>query len=217
MFLKDTLNLFFNKDSRKELIGLIIGLVTILTFANVMMPDWQWLFSVATMILSSGIYRFIMVNQTFAKNDSAKLTKEKVFDFVVSKNIFLLLFSVTLFTVVIIFSNLFSELDFGFSFLLQIVTYNLFILGSENIIYIIHNKPVQSYAGGFKRDELNDIQVGLKNILDQIPSLLIIIFFSVLFFIVELNPTIYLAIFYYIICIISLIYFKTFYFKAKNY
>ena len=53
----------------------------------------------------------------------------------------------------------------------------------KNIIYIVHNKTIQGYAGGYKRDAAADIQVGVKGIIDRIPSFIFdFILFTSIFF-----------------------------------
>ncbi|MDZ7836352.1 MAG: hypothetical protein U5K84_14455 [Alkalibacterium sp.] len=90
------------------------------------------------------------------------MTKNNVTDFIISKNAFVTLLLTTLFIVVIISSGIVDASFLSFTFLIEILTYIFFVLGSENIIYIFHNKPVKGYASGFKRDELDDIVVGFK-------------------------------------------------------
>lgn len=216
MFFFETSKLFFDKNSRKDLWGLIVGLVLLFTFANIMMPDWPFMFFSAAMMFSSALYRFVMVNDDFVKNDMKKLTKNNVTDFVISKNIFVVLFSISIFIGVILISSLFENELLSTDSLVKILIYTFIILGSENIIYIFHNKPVEGYASGFKRDEMDDIQVGFKNFKDQIPSLMVTFFFIILFFVIGFNPNVYLSIYYYVICIITLIYFKKLKLKKKE-
>ncbi|MDZ7836351.1 MAG: hypothetical protein U5K84_14450 [Alkalibacterium sp.] len=72
MFFIETSQVFFDKDSRKDLLGLIVGLLGVFTFANVMMPDEPAIFFSAAMIFTSALYRFVMVNDDFVKNDRKK-------------------------------------------------------------------------------------------------------------------------------------------------
>lgn len=208
MFFFETCKLFFDKNSNKDLFGLIVGLLAVFTFANVMMPDWPFMFFSAAMIFSTALYRFVMVNDDFAKNDIKLLKRNNIIDFVISKNAFFLLFSTVIFILVIISSSIFDNSFLSINFLIELLGYNFFVLGSENIIYIFHNKPVKGYSSGFKRNEIDDIQTGIKNFMDQIPSLIAIVFFVILFFVIGFNPSIYLSFFYYAICMITLIYFK---------
>ncbi|UJF16055.1 hypothetical protein LZ578_02630 [Jeotgalibaca sp. MA1X17-3] len=207
MFFFETSKLFFDKNSRKDLLGLIVGLVAIFTFANVMMPDWPFIFFIAAMMFSSAVYRFVMVDEMFVKNDNDILKRDNVVDFVISKNSFVLFFSTALFLLVIIISSMFDNSFLSFNSLVKILTYNLFILGSDNIIYILHNKPVEGYASGFKRDEMDDIRIGFKNFVDQLPSLIMILIFVILFFILDFEPSIYYSIYYYMVCVVTLTYF----------
>lgn len=201
-----TWNNFFKKEARKELIGLVIGLISVLTFANVMMPEWQWLFFIAIMILSSSVYRFIMVNENFYKKQN--LTDEKLRRFIVEKNAFVIFFLLVILVPVIVLSSIFNQEVISNNFIFKILTYTFIALGTENIIYIFHNKPVEGYAGGFKRNEMEDIMVGIKNVIDQIPSLVCILLFSLLFFVMELNISIYFSILYYLFGIVTFICFK---------
>ena len=59
-----------------------------------------------------------------------------------------------------------------------------------------------------KRDAAADIQVGVKGIIDRIPSFIFILFFSLLFFFIDYTPSIYMALYYWLVCMIMLIYFK---------
>lgn len=210
MFFFETCKLFFDKNNNKELIGLIIGLVTMFTFANVMMPDWPFIFFAAAMIFVSAVYRFIMVNKEFANDDAKIVSKKSAISFVIGKNAFVLLFTVSIFILVLISSGIFDSSFLNVNFLIETLAYSFFVLGSENVIYIFHNKPVESYASGFKRDEIEDIRIGFKNFKDRIPSLITISFFIVLFFVIGLRPSIYFSIFYYSVCMITLIYFKNY-------
>lgn len=210
MFFFETCKLFFDKNNNKELIGLIIGLVTMFTFANVMMPDWPFIFFAAAMVFASAVYRFIMVNKEFANDDAKIVSENSTISFVIGKNAFVLLFTVSIFILVLISSSIFDSSFLNVNFLIETLAYSFFVLGSENVIYIFHNKPVESYASGFKRDEIEDIRIGFKNFKDQIPSLIIICFFIVLFFVIGLRPSIYFSSFYYIVCMITLIYFKNY-------
>lgn len=216
MFFVETMQVFFDKDSRKDLLGLIVGLIGVFTFANVMMPDEPSIFISAAMIFTSALYRFVMVNDDFVKNDRKKLTTNNVIDFVISKNTFVTIFSTMLLIVVIICSSVVDASFLSFTFLREILTYNFFVLGSDNIIYIFHNIPVKGYASGLKRNEQDDIQVGLENFKDQIPSFVVTLFFIILFFVIEFNPNLYLSIYYYVICIITLIYFKKLLLEKKE-
>ncbi|GAA0364354.1 hypothetical protein GCM10008932_15880 [Alkalibacterium iburiense] len=118
------------------------------------------------------------------------------------------MFLAVIFTPVIFLSGVFNRNILKIFFILEIFSYIFFVLDFENIIYIFHNKPVEAYTGGFKRDDLNGIKVGTKNIIDQLPSLISISVLSVILFVFSLKPTIYFAIFYYILCVVILIYLK---------
>lgn len=204
----ETCKWFFDKNHIKDLLWLIVGLVSIFTFANVMMPEWPFIFFAAAMVFTSSLYRFVMVDKDFASDDVKMVTRKDVLNFIVGKNAFVILFSISIFIVVIISSSIFDASFLNINFLMEILTYSFFVLGSENIIYIFHNKSVEGYASGSKRDEIEDIKIGIENFKDQIPSLIMICFLLFLFFVIGFRPSIYFSIFYYTAGTGTLIYFK---------
>lgn len=187
-----------------------------LTTANLAIEDSSVLFFIGMMILTSSLFRLSLVNHNFANNDLPKLNKDNVLDFIISKNAFTLLFILIILTLTTLSSSVLEGYFFNFSFFFQVLGYTLFVLGTENIIYIIHNKTVQGYAGGYKRDASADIQVGAKDIINSIPSLTFILFFSILFFFIDYTPSIYMALYYLLVCMIILIYFKKAEMKKAN-
>ncbi|SJN40463.1 hypothetical protein FM115_08525 [Marinilactibacillus psychrotolerans 42ea] len=158
------------------------------------------------MVFISSLYRFVMVDKDFASDDVKMVTRKDALNFVVGKNAFVLSFSISIFIVVIISSSIFDASFLNINFLIEILTYSFFVLGSENIIYIFHNKSVEGYTSGSKRDEIEDIKIGIENFKDQIPSLIMICF--LLFFVIGFRPNIYFSFFYYTACMGTLIYFK---------
>ncbi|HAJ69678.1 MAG TPA: hypothetical protein DCO62_00400 [Alkalibacterium sp.] len=207
MFFLETMKLFFSKENKIDLIGLLVGLIMLFIFAYIMMPNWPFIFFTAAMVFTSTLYFFIMVDEAFLKNDNKRLNKNNVLDYIISKNLFVIIFSSSLFGIVMILSSAVNSNYFDSEFLTYILIYNLFTLGADKIIFIFHNNPVKSYASGVERDIQNDIDSGVKKFIDQIPSLIIIGIFAILFFMMGYQPSIYFSFYYYIICLITLIYF----------
>ncbi|WP_156919545.1 hypothetical protein [Atopobacter phocae] len=81
---------------------------------------------------------------------------------------------------------------------------------------MVHHKPIKAYASGLNRETIEDIQVGLKDWVNKIPSLIVILLFSILFFKVGFEPQLYQAVCYFIVCIITLIYFMKWKLSKKN-
>ncbi|MFL2060301.1 hypothetical protein [Marinilactibacillus psychrotolerans] len=207
MFFKETYKIFF-KENTSDALWVIFGLIIMLTSANLTINGSSVIFFIGMMLLATSMFRLILVNHNFANNDLPKLNKNNVIDFIVSKNAFTFLFIVMILTLTTLSSSVLDKQFLNFSFFFKALAYTLFILGTENIIYIIHNRTIQGYAGGYKRDAAADIQVGVKGIIDRIPSFIFILFFSLLFFSIDYTPSIYMALYYWLVCMIMLIYFK---------
>lgn len=207
MFFKETYKIFF-KENTMDALWVIFGLIIMLTSANLTIDGSSVIFFIGMMLLATSMFRLILVNHNFANNDLPKLNKNNVIDFIVSKNAFTFLFIVMILTLTTLSSSVLDKQFLNFSFFFQALAYTLFVLGTENIIYIVHNKTIQGYAGGYKRDAAADIQVGVKGIIDRIPSSIFILFFSLLFFFIDYTPSIYMALYYWLVCMITLIYFK---------
>ncbi len=92
------------------------------------------------MILTSSIFRFIMVDENFVTNDMKRLKKDNVADFVFSKNIFVLVGVLMIFLLVTMVNSFFIPSFFTISFFLKLMIYILFTLGSEifSIWFIIN-------------------------------------------------------------------------------
>lgn len=207
MFFKETYKIFF-KENTSDALWVIFGLIIMLTSANLTINGSSVIFFIGMMLLATSMFRLILVNHNFANNDLPKLNKNNVIDFIVSKNAFTFLFIVMILTLTTLSSSVLDKQFLNFSFFFKALAYTLFILGTENIIYIIHNRTIQGYAGGYKRDAAADIQVGVKGIIDSIPSFIFILLFSILFFFIDYTPSIYMALYYWLVCMIMLIYFK---------
>ncbi|MFL2094827.1 hypothetical protein [Marinilactibacillus psychrotolerans] len=191
-----------------DALWVIFGLIIMLTSANLTIDGSSVIFFIGMMLLATSMFRLFLVNHNFANNDLPKLNKNNVIDFIVSKNAFTFLFIVMILTLTTLSSSVLDKQFLNFSFFFQALAYTLFVLGTENVIYIVHNKTIQGYAGGYKRDASADIQVGVKGIIDSIPSFIFILLFSILFFFIDYTPSIYMALYYWLVCMITLIYFK---------
>ncbi|WP_017473105.1 hypothetical protein [Amphibacillus jilinensis] len=206
MFIRETVKVFL-KGPKIELLSLIVGLTFMLTLANIEMHHWSWLVSLGFMLLCTTIFRFITVDKKYYLNDQSKLTYKNVVDYVVSKNLFTILFVLLILSLVFVISSFFKGGQFEFQKIGNIIIYCLFVLGSDNIIYSFNNKPVPSYASGFKRNELEDIKVGWTNLKSQLPSFIMIGLYCVIFFVIDFVPDLFSSIVYYITGFCTLIYF----------
>ncbi|MFL2077508.1 hypothetical protein [Marinilactibacillus psychrotolerans] len=159
MFFKETYKIFF-KENTSDALWVIFGLIIMLTSANLTINGSSVIFFIGMMLLATSMFRLILVNHNFANNDLPKLNKNNVIDFIVSKNAFTFLFIVMILTLTTLSSSVLDKQFLNFSFFFKALAYTLFILGTENIIYIIHNRTIQGYAGGYKRDAAADRRCG---------------------------------------------------------
>ncbi|GAA4057444.1 hypothetical protein [Amphibacillus indicireducens] len=206
MYFKETLKIFL-KGPKIELLSLIVGLTVMLTIANIKMPNWIWLLALGFMILCSSMFRFITVDEEYYHNDQFKLTQNNIIDYVISKNLFVIFFVSLIIGLVLISSLLLQGDEFDINRFGQVIIYCLFVIGSENILLSFHNKPVEGYASGLKRNEVEDIRVGWLNFKNQIPSFFIIGLFCILFFVLKFTPDLFLSVIYSLTGCITLSYF----------
>lgn len=197
MFFKNTVKKFFIEDGSHDLFCFIFGLVFLFIFTFFMMP--KWIFCLGIGVLTSSIFRYITTDGLFYKEFKNLDNRNKRFDYILSKNIFTLLF-LAVFILIVYFLLIVGEKfaftsysDFDFKLVFYFIIY---ILATENIILIFIHRMVPNYKSGKIRNTNKDIEVGMKNLKAMIPSLLLNIILLVLIFIYKINLNIFAGIFY---------------------
>lgn len=197
MVFKNTVRKFFIEDGSHDLFWLIFGLVFLFIFTFSMMP--RWIFYLGIGVLTSSIFRYITTDGLFYKELKNLDNINKRFDYILSKNIFTLLFLAAF--ILILYFLLYvgakfaftSYSDFNFKLVFNFIIY---ILAIENIILIFSHRMIPNYKSGNIRNINKDIEVGMKNLKAMIPSLFVNISLLVLIFIYRMNLTIVAGIFY---------------------
>ncbi|MDD7463190.1 MAG: hypothetical protein PUK57_01580 [Peptoniphilaceae bacterium] len=133
--------------------------------------------------------------------------------YVLSKNIFALLFTTIILLLVLSIFNLLGYFSLTKGQAIYSTYFPLLftlVLASENIILIFNHKKIKSYDSGLKRDYQKDIKVGLKNFLSLLPSLISNIFFTSLLFYFEKNISLTLGLLYLLLCTLALVFYRSF-------
>lgn len=183
MFLEKTFRKFFIRDGSYDLFWFLFGLVFLFTFALLTMPEW--IFCLGIGVLTSSIFRYITTDNLFYKEFQNLNTRNNKIKYILSKNIFTILF-LAVFVLILYFllnlgakSDIISDSNFNFKIVFNIIIY---ILATENIILIFNHKIVPSYKSGNIRNNNEDIEVGKKNFKSMIPSLIVNVILVVLLF-----------------------------------
>ncbi|WP_296126082.1 hypothetical protein [uncultured Anaerococcus sp.] len=197
MFFKNTVKKFFIEDGSHDLFCFIFGLVFLFIFTFFMMP--KWIFCLGIGVLTSSIFRYITTDGLFYKEFKNLDNRNKRFDYILSKNIFTLLFLSGFVLLLYFLVNVGERFAFtsynNFNFKL-VFYFIIYILATENIILIFSHRMVPNYKSGKIRNTNKDIEVGINNLKAMIPSLLLNIILLVLIFIYRMNLTIVAGIFY---------------------
>ena len=175
------------------------------------MPYWIWFTTLSLTILSSAIFRYITTDYIFRDELIKIRDKKDLIAYILSKNIFTILFLAFFVALVAGIFYIFDRVNIAMKANIDInmlAIQELYVLGTENIILIFSNKLVKSYKKGIRRNVDDDISVGLNNFKDIIPSLLSNLIFSIILFRFASNFNIYIAIIYYIACISAFIIYK---------
>ena len=197
MFFKNTVRKFFIEDGSHDLFCFIFGLVFLFIFTFLMMP--RWIFCLGIGVLTSSIFRYITTDSLFYKEFKNLDNINKRFDYILSKNIFTLLFLATFILIVYFLLELgakFAFISFDIFNFKLVFNFIIYILASENIILIFSHRMVPNYKSGNIRNINKDIEVGMENLKAMIPSLLANIILLVLIFIYKINLNIVAGIFY---------------------
>ena len=197
MYLKKTVRKFFIKDGSHDLYWFLFGLVFLFTFALTRMP--QWIFCLGIGVLTSSIFRYITIDDLFYGEFQNLKTRNNKLKYILSKNIFTLLYLVAFVFVLYFISNigiklgLIGAIDFGFRIVLSIIIY---ILATENIVLICSHMVIPSYKSGYKRNYSEDVEVGITNLKSMILSLIVNIILVVLLFEYNININLFVGICY---------------------
>ena len=211
MYFKSTCKKFFVKDGSHDLYWFFLGLIFIFSFAFFTMPDWIWFTTLSLTILSSAIFRYITTDSIFRDELIKIRDKKDLIAYILSKNIFTILFLAFFVILLAIIFYIFDRVNMAMKANIDInmlAIQELYVLGTENIILIFSNKLVKSYKKELSRNVADDISVGLNNFKDMIPSLVSNLIFSIILFRFASNLNIYIAIIYYIACISVFIIYK---------
>ena len=203
MFLKKTVRKFFIRDRSHDLYWFLFGLVFLFTFALLNMP--QRIFCLGIGVLTSAIFRYITTDALFFDDFKNFDNRKDRLNYILSKNIFTILFVgfiiFVIFLVVGIISKLFLLTQINLEFKL-FFTFIFYILGVENIILLFSHKRLPSYDEGYKRNIEDDLRIGLENLKSMLSSLAVNICLSILIFNYHMNVSIIKGALYLLISII---------------
>ena len=165
----------------------------------------KWIFCLGIGVLTGSIFRYITTDGLFYKEFKNLDNRNKRFDYILSKNIFTILFLAGF--ILILYFLLYvgakfaltSYSDFNFKLVFKFIIY---ILASENIILIFSHNMIPNYKSGNIRNINKDIEVGMKNLKTMIPSLLVNIILLILIFIYRMNLNIVAGILYLFVSIV---------------
>lgn len=183
MFLKRTFRKFFIRDGSHDLYRFFFGLVFLFTFALIRMP--QWIFCLGLGVLTSSVFRYITRDDLFYEEYQNLNTRNNKLKYILSKNIFTFFFLAAFVLILYFISNIGINLgfiaanDFEFKIFFKIITY---IFAFENIFLTFNYKMLPSYKTGRKRNNSEDLEVGMTNLKSMIPSIIVNIILVVLLF-----------------------------------
>ena len=213
MYFAKTLKKFFKKDGPFDLYFFMLGLIFLYTFALVNMVQVTWFIGFSFSILISLVYRYISTDEIYYDDFNKKSSFKDSLDFVLSKNIFALLFTLIIIFITFLSYNLLKYFALIKGQAIDVTLFPLLfilVLASENIILIFNHKKIKSYDSGLKRNEQKDISIGLENFVSLVPSLVSNICFTCLFFYFEKNIILFGGLLYLLICILALVFYKSF-------
>lgn len=199
MNLKETFNKFFIKDGSYDIFYFIIGLEIIFTFGLINLKDWQWVISLALGLLLSSIFHYITRDEKYFAEELPRLKKEELSSYILGKNIFSILFvaiiliDALIISLILNYLGLIGRVNLDLKLLINV---SLFVLGTENIIFIFDKSSEKSYKKGYKRNAAEDIKVGLENWKNLFPSILINIAYVIMFYYFKANIPVYSGLLY---------------------
>lgn len=199
MNLKETFNKFFIKDGSYDIFYFIFGLELIFSFGLINLKSWQWVIALALGLLLSSIFHYITRDEKYFAEELPRLKREELLSYILGKNIFSILFAAMIlidaFIICLILNwlGLIGRVNLD---LKPIINVSLFVLGTENIIFILEKNSEKSYKEGYKRNAADDIKVGLANLINLLPSIAINLALVSWFYYFKANIPIYSGILY---------------------
>lgn len=199
MNLKETFNKFFVKDGSYDIFYFILGLEIIFTFGLINLKDWKIVIALALGLLLSSIFHYITRDEKYFAKELPRLKKEELSSYILGKNIFSILFAAMILIDALIISLILNYLGLIGRVKLDLkllINVSLFVLGTENIIFIFDKNSEKSYKAGYKRNAAEDIKVGLENWKNLFPSIIINIAYVIMFYYFKANAPVYSGILY---------------------
>lgn len=199
MNLKETFNKFFVKDGSYDIFYFILGLEIIFTFGLINLKDWKIVIALALGLLLSSIFHYITRDEKYFAEELPRLKKEELSSYILGKNIFSILFAAMILIDALIISlilnylGLIGRVNLDLKLLINV---SLFVLGTENIIFIFDKSSEKSYKEGYKRNAAEDIKVGLENWKNLLPSIIINIAYVIMFYYFKANVPVYSGLLY---------------------
>lgn len=168
-----------------------------------------WLILSTSTFLISLRFRYMTTDYNIVKNNYLKLghARDNIIDFILSKNILSLFLHLPIlyifFKICVIFNI--ESIDMNFFFIS--LKYTILSLALENILLIFNNKVLPSYTEEyFRRDMAKDVEIGFITFIYAIPTFLVTVCLTFLYYFKKFNPSYILVIFLFIFCL-SMVYF----------
>lgn len=199
MKLKETFNKFFIKDGSNDIIYFILGLELVFAFGLINLKDWQWVIALALGLLLTITFLYITRDEKYFAEEIPRLKREEILPYILGKNLFSLLFAAMILIDALIIClilnclGLIGRVNLELKLLINV---SLFVLGTENIIFIFNKSTEKSYKKGYKRNAVEDIKVGLENWKNLFPSIIINIAYVLMFYYFKANAPVYSGILY---------------------
>ncbi|MDO4661926.1 MAG: hypothetical protein Q4B36_02195 [Tissierellia bacterium] len=212
MYFIKTCKKFFVNDGSYDIYGFLFGLIFIFSFALISIKEWLWLISFSIDILLSTIFRYITTDEEYNYELKTFDKPSNIIDYILSKNLFAILFTSLIIIIVFIILEILSSLDLTTKVSVDlkiIITQMFFVLGTENIIIIFFDKAVKSYNSGSKIDIYEYVSIGIENFKGIIPTLISNIIFLLIFFYFKIDISIIVATVYFIGCILVFVFYKS--------
>ena len=175
----------------------MFGLVILFVSAFLSMP--YWIFCLGLGVLTSAIFRYITIDALFYDDFKNLDNRKDRLNYILSKNIFTILFLVAFALVLYFIINTGMKIGLvGANYLefKMVFTIIIYILATENIILIFNQKMIPGYKSGYKRNYSEDLEVGIKNLKSMIHSLIVNVILVVLIFKFEFNLDIFWGVVY---------------------
>lgn len=199
MNLKETFNKFFIKDGTYDIFYFILGLELVFAFGLINLKSWQGVMALALGLLLSSTFHYITRDEKYFAEELPRLKREGLSSYILVKNIFSILFV----AMILIDALIICKVLYWFGLIGRVnldlkpfINVSLFVLGTENIFFILDKNSEKSYKEGHKRNAADDIKVGLANWKNLFPSIAINFALVSLFYYLKANIPIYSGILY---------------------